>query len=209
MTPVTRVDHLTDLLAVPGVVEEHVAGSRIGVCSLHGGGLGRTTDVVAREVAARTGASFYGVIQPDGSRHHLPSTRFDPAHSGRLADFLDGIDVVVSIHGYGRDDDFWAVLLGGSNRDLAHHTAGCLRGHLPGDYRVVDDLDLMPRNLRGVHPRNPVNRPAHGGVQVELPPPVRWNRDTSDWSSADDDPRPEQLDALIDGLVEAVDRWAQ
>jgi len=38
---------------------------------------------------------------------------------------------------------------------------------------------------------------------------VRWNRDTSDWSSADDDPRPEQLDALIDGLVEAVDRWAQ
>jgi phage replication-related protein YjqB (UPF0714/DUF867 family) len=37
---------------------------------------------------------------------------------------------------------------------------------------VVDQLDEIPRRLRGVDPRNPVNRAARG-VQVELPHPVR------------------------------------
>ena len=40
-------------------------------------------------------------------------------------------------------------------------------------FTVVDDLEAIPRELRGVHPRNPVNRPSGGGVQLELPPRVR------------------------------------
>jgi phage replication-related protein YjqB (UPF0714/DUF867 family) len=31
----------------------------------------------------------------------------------------------------------------------------------------------MPAHLRGMHPNNPVNRVASGGVQLELPPRVR------------------------------------
>jgi phage replication-related protein YjqB (UPF0714/DUF867 family) len=58
-----------------------------------------------------------------------------------------------------------------------------------------------------LHPDNPVNRPVNGGVQVEIPPGLRWNRNHGFWSDADDTPRAEQLDLLIDGLVTALNVW--
>ena len=201
---VTPIGSLTELLALGGVSEELEIRSRVGVCALHGGGLERATEVVAREVAARTGSSYYALVQPDGSRRHLPSTRFTSGVSDRLDAFLERVDTVMSIHGYGRHDDFWAVLVGGANRWLAHHVAGHLRGTLPEQYRVGDDVHAMPHTLRGMHPENPVNRPVGGGVQVELPPSIRWNRDHRDWSDHADTPRSEHLDLLIDGLVAAL-----
>ena len=201
---VTPIGSLTELLALGGVSEELEIRSRVGVCALHGGGLERVTEVVAREVAARTGSSLYALVQSDGSRRHLPSTRFTSGVSDRLDTFLDRVDTVMSIHGYGRHDDFWAVLVGGANRWLAHHVAGHLRGTLPEQYRVVDDVHAMPHTLRGMHPKNPVNRPPGGGVQVELPPSIRWNRDHRDWSDHADTPRSEHLDLLIDGLAAAL-----
>ncbi len=201
---VTPIGSLTELLALGGVSEELEIRSRVGVCALHGGGLERVTEVVAREVAARTGSSLYALVQSDGSRRHLPSTRFTSGVSDRLDAFLDRVDTVMSIHGYGRHDDFWAVLVGGANRRLAHHVAGHLRGTLPEHYRVVDDVHAMPHTLRGMHPENPVNRPPGGGVQVELPPSIRWNRDHRDWSDHADTPRSEHLDLLIDGLAAAL-----
>ena len=201
---VTPIGSLPELLALGGVSEELEIRSRVGVCALHGGGLERATEVVAREVAARTGSSLYALVQSDGSRRHLPSTRFTPGVSDRLDAFLDRVHTVMSIHGYGRHDDFWAVLIGGANRWLAHHVAGHLRGTLPEQYRVVDDVHAMPHTLRGMHPENPVNRPVGGGVQVELPPSIRWNRDHRDWSDHADTPRSEHLDLLIDGLVAAL-----
>ena len=202
--PVSPIGSLAGLLAVGGVSEELELRSTVGVCALHGGGLERATEVVAREVAARTGSSYYALVQPDGSRRHLPSTRFTSGVSDRLDAFLDRVDTVMSIHGYGRHDDFWAVLVGGANRRLAHHVAGHLRGVLPEQYRVVDDVHAMPHTLRGMHPENPVNRPGGGGVQVELPPSIRWNRDHRDWSDHADTPRSEHLDLLVDGLVAAL-----
>jgi phage replication-related protein YjqB (UPF0714/DUF867 family) len=201
---VTPITSLADLLAVDGVSEEMEIRSAVGVLAIHGGGLERATDVVAREVAARTGSSFYALVQPDGSRRHLPSTRFIPGVSEKLDSFLREVDTVMSIHGYGRHADFWAVLVGGANRPLAHHVAGHLRETLPEEYRVVDDVDAMPRTLRGLHPDNPVNHPAGGGVQVELPPSIRWNRDHRDWSDHDGTPRSEHLELLIDGLSAAI-----
>ena len=118
--PVTPIGSFAELLALPGVAEEVEVRSTVGVCALHGGGLERATEVVAREVAARTGSSYYAVIQPDGSRRHLPSTLFLPGVSDALDTFLHQVDTVLSVHGYGRDDDFWAVLVGGANRALAH-----------------------------------------------------------------------------------------
>jgi phage replication-related protein YjqB (UPF0714/DUF867 family) len=202
---VEPIEHLADLLALPGVVEEVQLRSTTGVCALHGGGLERATEVVAREVANRTDGSLYAVVQPDGSRRHLPSTHFVSGVSPNLDAFLGRVDTVLSIHGYGRHDDFWAVLVGGADRATAHHVAGHLRGVLPEEYRVVDDVEAMPRSLRGLHPDNPVNRVDGGGVQVELPPSIRWNRDHRDWSDRDDTPRAEHLDLLIDGLVAALE----
>ncbi len=201
---VEPIGSLADLLALPGVTEELELRSTVGVCALHGGGLERATEVVAREVADRTGASYYAVVQPDGCRRHLPSTCFTPGTSDRLDAFLDRVDTVLSIHGYGRHDDFWAVLVGGADRTTAHHVAGHLRGVLPDEYRVVDDVEAMPRSLRGLHPDNPVNRTG-GGVQVELPPSIRWNRDHRDWSDRNDTPRAADMQVLIDGLVAALD----
>jgi phage replication-related protein YjqB (UPF0714/DUF867 family) len=53
--------------------------------------------------------------------------------------------------------------------------AGELRAVLP-EYRIVDvvrDADAVPANMRGLDPRNPVNRTARGGVQLELPHHLR------------------------------------
>ncbi len=84
--------------------------------------------------------------------------------------------MVISVHGFGgvRDaDDRWTTaLLGGTNRELAAELGDALTRALPG-YRWIADLDVIPRHLRGLHPANPVNRVAQGGVQLELPPRVR------------------------------------
>jgi phage replication-related protein YjqB (UPF0714/DUF867 family) len=158
-----------DLLAHPEVVEEQVLASPVGFLALHGG-LEPGTAEIARTAATRAGASWYVIVQPDDLKRHVPSHEHDPADSPLLAGFLDHVDVVISVHGYwGHRDD--GLLLGGCDRRLAATLGRRLRAALP-DYFVVDDLEAIPRRLRGVDPRNPVNCAARG-VQVELPHPVR------------------------------------
>ena len=90
----------------------------------------------------------------------------------RSPSFLDHVDHVVSIHGYGRDGFWTRLLLGGRDRRLAARVGPVLQSGLDG-YEIVDDLDAIPAALRGLHPENPVNRSRGGGVQLELPPRVR------------------------------------
>lgn len=161
-----------ELLATPGVVEVLDLKSTFGFMAFHGGNLERVTEVIASEAAARSGASFYGVIQPSHMRHHIPSKEVQPSASAKLAAFLDHVDVAVAIHGYGRRERKTELLVGGRNRDLAGHVSGHLRDALPA-YQIIDELDEIPRELRGVHELNPVNLARGGGVQLELPPRVR------------------------------------
>lgn len=183
---------LDELLATSGVEERFVRGSRVGLCALHGG-LEQGTAEIAHAAAAEAGASFYAVVQPGDLRWHVPSHRYDPALSDGLRAFLGGVDVVISVHGFGgvRDaDDRWTTaLLGGTNRALAAEL-GCVLTRVLPNYRWIADLDAMPRHLRGLHPANPVNRVARGGVQLELPPRVR--REGPD------------LDALVNALAGAA-----
>ena len=160
-----------ELLAHPDVVEELVLAAPVGFLALHGG-LEPGTAEIAREAARRAGASSYAIVQPDDLKHHVPSHENDPAYAPLLAGFLEHVDAVVSVHGYwGHEDLHAALLVGGGDRELAAALAGRLRVALP-DYAVIDDLGSIPRRLRGLDPRNPVNRAARG-VQVELPHPVR------------------------------------
>lgn len=161
-----------ELLALPDIVEECELRGRFGFMAYHGGGLEEMTDVIAREAAARSGASYYGVVHPPDWTLHVPSTRIDVDGSRLLAEFLDHVEVVITVHGFGRRELFTSLLLGGRNRELARGLASHLRRELPA-YDIVDDLDRIPRDLRGVHPRNPVNLPPRQGVQIELPPRVR------------------------------------
>ena len=85
--------------------------------------------------------------------------------------------------------------------------AAYLRAALPPAYGVVDDLEEIPRGLRGLHDANPVNLPRDGGVQLELPPTIRWNKQALNWSDHDGTPRAPQVSTLIDALVDAVDAW--
>ena len=196
--------NLRDLLDHPGVEEVLEVRGRFGFMAFHGGSLEERTDLVARTAADRAGASYYGVHQPAGLRQHVPSHRFTGDQSQSLAEFLDHVDVVITVHGYGRRGLFTTMLLGGGNRDLAAHVAPHLRRGLPA-YLVEDDIEQIPKELRGLHPKNPVNAPRNGGVQLELPPRVRGTSPLWwDWESPHPTPH---TAALIDGLVNAATTW--
>jgi phage replication-related protein YjqB (UPF0714/DUF867 family) len=199
------VGRFAELLAHDGVEEDLELRSTFGFMAFHGGNLEEGTDLVAAAAAERAGASLYAVRQPPTLRWHVPSIEVAPDESEALMSFLGHVDVVVAVHGYGRDGLWTSLLLGGHHRRLASHMAEHLRGAMPG-YQVVDDLDDIPPDLRGVHPRNPVNLPRGGGVQLELPPRTR-SRTVPLWADLPADaPIPHQL-ALIEALARAAATW--
>jgi phage replication-related protein YjqB (UPF0714/DUF867 family) len=161
-----------ELLRYPGVIEESQLRSRFGFLAFHGGSLERGTAEVAAAAADLSGASLYVVRQPEDLRWHIPSALVDPSLSPALRAFLHHVEVVVSVHGYGRRGYSKVVLIGGQNRELASLAAALLREAVPS-HTFVDDLHAIPSTLRGVHPDNPVNRTRGGGIQVELPPTLR------------------------------------
>jgi phage replication-related protein YjqB (UPF0714/DUF867 family) len=151
------------------------------------GGIEAGTAEIARALARGTGASLYVVEQPESLSWHLPSISYDPAHSVALAGFLAHVRAVVSLHGFGREDLRKTVLVGGLNSALGVDVALALR-RVRG-LRVVNDQKLIPSELRGRHPRNPVNLPAEAGVQLEM---SAWPR------------MPAQRSKVIDALSEVV-----
>jgi phage replication-related protein YjqB (UPF0714/DUF867 family) len=161
-----------ELLRCPGVIEESKLRSRFGFLAFHGGSLERGTAEVAEAAAKCAGASLYAVRQPENLRWHIPSALVNPSLSPALSAFLDHVEVVVSVHGYGRRGYSNAVLIGGLNRELATRAAVVLRAAVPS-HRFIDELDAIPPTLRGVHPDNPVNLTRRGGIQIELPPTLR------------------------------------
>jgi phage replication-related protein YjqB (UPF0714/DUF867 family) len=194
-----KPSRFAELLARPEVEERSVLRSRFGFMAFHGGNLERMTDEIAEVAATRAGASSYVVIQKHPLREHLPSTEVRPDQSVILKGFLQHVEVVIALHGYGRNDMWKTVLLGGRNRDLATALAIRLRADLP--YFVFDDdLASIPTDLCGQHILNPVNAPPLHGVQVELPPRIRGL--TPHASTMDRvDGRIEWTNQLIDGLV--------
>lgn len=197
-------DPFAELLATTGVQEVCDLRGRIGFMAYHGGALEEQTDVIASQAAQRSGASYYGVLQPEEVQWHIPSHQVTPASSPRLKSFIDHVEIVITIHGFGRRDHFTALLLGGQNRELAEHVAVHLRPRLP-DYEVVTELDRIPKDLRGLHPSNPVNLPAKQGVQIELPPRIRGSSPI--WADWDHRQMVPPMASLIDGLVDAASLW--
>lgn len=193
-----------DLLASPGVEEILELRSNVGFLAFHGGSLERQTDVIALDAAARAGASVYAVVQPPDLRWHIPSVDVSPDASPALHAFVEHVDVAVALHGYGRDGLWTTLLLGGTNRALAEHLGAALDVALP-DYEHVRDLDVIPADLRGLHPRNPVNLPRLGGVQVELPPRVRGT--TPHWAGWEGPGHCPPMEALVAALADAVTTW--
>ena len=196
-----------ELLAHDGVEEDLELRSAFGFMAFHGGNLEEGTDLVAAAAAAEAGASLYAVRQPPSLRWHIPSIEVTPDDSAALRAFLDHVDVAVAVHGFGREGLWTTLLLGGTNRPLASHLAGHLRGTLDPAYVVVDQLDDIPQELRGVHPRNPVNACRGGGVQLELPPRTR-SRTVPMWADLPPaEPVPHTAD-VVRALASAATTWA-
>lgn len=195
---------LADLLSYDDVHEESTLRSTFGFMAFHGGALEEVTDIVASRAAERAGASYYGIRLPDNLEWHIPSHRVTADQSPALAQFLDHVQILVTVHGFGRAGYFTSLLLGGRNRRLASHLGETLRRHLPA-YRIIDEIDDIPENLRGLHQDNPVNVVPHAGVQLELPPRVRGSSPLWwDWEGPGLTPHTE---ALIDALVESASTW--
>jgi phage replication-related protein YjqB (UPF0714/DUF867 family) len=195
---------LSELLTRPDVTEECVLRSTFGFMAFHGGSLEEMTDVIASRAATRSGASYYGIQLPDNLEWHIPSHKVTADQSPLLEAFLTHVDIVITVHGFGRQGFFTSLLLGGRNRRLAQHLGAVLRTHLPA-YRIIDELDDIPQNLRGIHQDNPVNVVEHSGVQLELPPRVRGSSPLWwDWEGPGLTPHTE---SLIDALATAAATW--
>jgi len=195
---------LSHLLTMDGVSEHSELRSTFGFMAFHGGALEEMTDIVASRAAERAGASYYGIQLPDNLEWHIPSHKVTADQSPALNEFLNHVNIVITVHGFGRAGFFTSLLLGGRNRRLAAHLSESLQRHLPA-YRILDDLDDIPQNLRGLHQDNPVNAVEHAGVQLELPPRVRGSSPLWwDWEGPGLTPHTE---SLIDALVECATTW--
>ena len=131
---------LSELLADPAVLEASTLRSRFGFMAIHGGGLEQMTDVIAERAADAAGASVYLLRHPENYPHHLPSALYRAEESERLAEFLDHVEVVVSLHGYGRLGRSTQLLAGGRNSVLAAARRRALRrARLPRRHRPRRD----------------------------------------------------------------------
>ncbi|MFF3637553.1 poly-gamma-glutamate hydrolase family protein [Streptomyces sp. NPDC002250] len=177
--------------------------SDIGLLALHGGKEGGTAEL-AREAAARTGATALVFTQPAGTPAHIPSHRMSEAPSEALREFLSHVSLAVSLHGHLRPDAPRSVFLGGANRTAALVLGRPLALLAPA-FETVTDLELIPAGLRGLNPRNPVNLTRAGGVQVELPLAARTSRPEEDRGAPETPPRA-VADALAAGVAELTAR---
>jgi phage replication-related protein YjqB (UPF0714/DUF867 family)/gamma-glutamylcyclotransferase (GGCT)/AIG2-like uncharacterized protein YtfP len=198
----TAPQSLSELLADPDVAEASTLRSTFGFLAIHGGGLEKMTDVIAERAADAAGASFYLVRHPPGYPNHLSSSAFRGEESATLAAFLEHVEFVVSVHGYGRVNRSTQLLVGGRNRTLATHIAHHV---VISGYEVVTDLEHIPRELRGMHQDNPVNRTRGGGAQVELSPRVRGISPRS--GMIGDDGLTRATSALVKGLAASALSW--
>src|SRR6266508_2779583 len=119
-----------ELLRHPGVEEVCELAGRFGFLAFHGGSLEPGTDVIASAAARRCGGSLYVVRQPDDLMWHVPSVEFDTQVSPALTEFSEHVDVAIAIHGYGRENMFTTLLLGGHNRALAARLKTALEARL-------------------------------------------------------------------------------
>ena len=217
---------LAELLTLPGVNEECVLRSAVGFMALHGGSQDRGTDQLARRAAENSDASYYAIVQQNGLRVHLTSRRHNPEHSARMRAFLDHVEIVISVHGFGRDGfALWVdpgrglviepygpvrqgsqagplrgIIVGGQNADLLAGARQLLHDRFAG-YHVADQ-----RVRLGFHPENPVNLPSAQGVQIELPPGLRGIGDLGERLVPTEDG---VVIDVIDALVELAQRALQ
>ena len=88
-----------------------------------------------------------------------------------LREFLDHVDVAIAVHGFGRQDMWATLLLGGGNRELAATLGAELTDRLP-QYTVLDEIEAIPDPAARAAPRQP-GQPAQGRWRAARTPAPR------------------------------------
>ena len=193
-----------ELLAHAGVDEDLVLRSTFGFMAFHGGSLEEMTDVVAAAAAAQAARPTTGSVSPRTCNGTCRRSTVDPAQSPRLQAFLDHVDVVITVHGYGREGRWTELLAGGTNRALARRRRPSARVPRCPTTRSSPTSTRSPASCGASTPATR-STSRRGGVQLELPPRVRGR------SPLSPPPGPDGLSpptaALIDGLAEVARSW--
>jgi len=138
--------------------EVYDRGAAASVFAIHGGDIEPATARVARGIAGSdlNLYIFSGWLGGDSGKLHVSAVHFDDPAAVALS---TSVQLAVSIHAqYGRGE--W-VCVGGANAGAARKTASDLRA-------AGFEAEYPCKRLPGVSPKNIVNRPEKGGVQLEL-----------------------------------------
>ncbi len=132
--------------------------SRIAVFAVHGGDIERATSRLARGVAGRDFNLyiFNGWLGKESGRLHVTAARFDDPDALRLA---AASAFGLSLHAQA-DSGSW-VCVGGANKGAAALVTKRLED---AGFAAVTPCARLP----GTSPKNIVNRPSSGGVQLEI-----------------------------------------
>ena len=194
-----------DLLAHPGVDEVVELRSRFGFMAYHGGSLEEMTDVIARRAAERSGASYYGVLQPSDLQWHIPSIQVSAADSPALTRFLDHVDIVITIHGFGRQGLLHLAAARWAEPRARRSRRRPLCAPTCPPTTSSPTSTASRRSCAACIPPTPSTCRPDKGVQIELPPRVRGSSPLWwDWEGPGSVPHTERL---IDALVAATHSW--
>lgn len=137
--------------------EVYDRGSAITIFAIHGGDLETATSRVARHLAGKDlNLYLFNGWHGESGDLHVTAARFDDPDALRMA---SAATLGVSIHAQA-DRGTW-ICVGGSNTAAAGLVA---RRLLAAGFAA----ETPCRRLPGTSPRNIVNRPSSGGVQLEL-----------------------------------------
>jgi phage replication-related protein YjqB (UPF0714/DUF867 family) len=157
----------------------HLGGS-LGLVAVHGGGIEPGTEEIARFVAHHSGASLYvyaGRRSKGNLSLHRPSHRIKFQDRPLVMQFLNHVNMAISIHGHGRNER--CAYVGGLHQAMVHQFVEVAQAAL-SHYEWIFAPESIPPEIRGRNPNNIVNLPPAQGMQLELPKDLRRTKPTPD-----------------------------
>jgi len=169
------------LMAGSSDTSEHLhLGSSLGLVAIHGGGIEPGTEEIARFVAYHSGASLYvhaGRLSTGNLSLHRPSHRMKLEDRPLVMQFINHVNMAISIHGHGRNER--CAYVGGLHQTMVHQFVEVAQAAL-SQYEWISNPESIPPEIRGQNPNNIVNLPPAQGMQLELPRDLRRTKPTPD-----------------------------
>jgi phage replication-related protein YjqB (UPF0714/DUF867 family) len=157
----------------------HLGGS-LGLVAIHGGGIEPGTEEIARFVAYHSGASLYvyaGRLSTGNLSLHRPSHGIKLQDRPLVMQFVNHVNMAISIHGHGRNER--CAYVGGLHQAMVSQFVEVAQADL-SHYEWIFDPESIPPEIRGRNPHNIVNLPPARGMQLELPKDLRRTKPTPD-----------------------------